>query len=215
MNKKELVIKIFNVLDSEYPNAKCSLLTENNLQLLISTELSAQCRDERVNEVTKVLYQKYKTAEDFAKADIVELQDCIKSLGLYKNKSKNIIEGCKKIVKEFNGQVPCTMEDLLKLDGVGRKTANLVLGEAFSLPAVVVDTHVTRLSRRMGLTSNIDPYKIEIDLKKIIPCEIQMKFCHQLVLHGRKYCDARKPKCDLCPLDGICLKKYINKEKKK
>lgn len=204
---KEYVLEIYNVLNNEYPNAGCSLKTENNLQLLISTELSAQCKDDRVNEVTKELYKRYKTAEDFANADINELEGYIKSLGLYKNKAKNIKAGCKKICNMFGGQVPATMEELLQIDGVGRKTANLVLGEAFGVPSVIVDTHASRLSKRMGLTKNTEPYKIEMDLRKIVPPEIQTKFCHQLVLHGRKYCDARNPKCDNCPICDICPKK--------
>lgn len=206
MNNKELMKKINQILEKEYPDAKCSLVAENNLQLLISTELSAQCKDERVNDVTRPLYQKYKTAKDFAEADISEIECYIKSLGLYKNKAKNIIEGCKKICNLYNGEVPRTMEELLTIDGVGRKTANLVLGEAFGIPSIVVDTHASRLSRRMGLTKNNDPYKIEKDLRLIVPSEIQTSFCHRLVLHGRKYCMARNPKCDCCPLREICPK---------
>lgn len=207
MKKKDYINQIHNILKDEYPDAKCSLVTENTLQLLISTELSAQCKDERVNEVTKELYKKYKTARDFANADLTELEGYIKSLGLYKNKAKNIKAGCQKICQMFGGQVPNSMEELLQIDGVGRKTANLVLGEAFGVPSVIVDTHAMRLSKRMGLTKNTDPYKIEMDLRKIIPPEIQTEFCHRMVLHGRKYCDARKPKCDICPINNICPKK--------
>ncbi len=207
MKKKDYVMEIYSILNREYPDAECSLKTENNLQLLISTELSAQCKDDRVNEVTVELYKRYKTPKDFADADINELESYIKTLGLYKNKAKNIKAGCKKICELFNGEVPGTMEELLQIDGVGRKTANLVLGEAFGVPSVIVDTHASRLSRRMGLTANTDPYKIEVDLRKIVPPEIQTKFCHQLVLHGRKYCDARNPKCVECPLSRICPKK--------
>lgn len=206
MRKKDFVITLYEILNKEYPDASCSLKTENTLQLLISTELSAQCKDDRVNEVTKRLYKKYKTAEDFAQADLSELEGYIKSLGLYKNKARNIKNGCKKLCENFGGKVPGTMEELLLIDGVGRKTANLVLGEAFNIPSVIVDTHVTRLSKRMGLTKNSDPVKIEMDLRKIVPKDIQTKFCHQLVLHGRKYCDARKPKCAECPLTDICAK---------
>ena len=206
MKKTEYVLMLHEILKAEYPEAKCSLVTENNLQLLISTELSAQCKDERVNEVTKELYKRYKTAKDFAEADIKELEEYIKSLGLYKNKAKNIKFGCKKICEKFNGEVPGTMDQLLEIDGVGRKTANLVLGEAFGVPSIVVDTHASRLSKRMGLTQNTDPYKIECDLKKIVPEEVQTQFCHRLVLHGRKFCSARKPECDKCPLGDICHK---------
>ncbi len=206
MNKKEFILKLIDIYDKEYPDAECSLITENPLQLLISTQLSAQCRDERVNMVTKDLYAKYKTAEDFANADVSDIENIIKSLGLYKNKAKNIVACAKKLVENFGGQVPDTMEDLLTLDGTGRKTANLVLGDAFGKPGVVVDTHMIRLSNRMKLASGKDPYKIELALKKIIPPENQARFCHQTVLHGRKYCDARKPLCDTCPVREICPK---------
>lgn len=212
MTKKEYVAELIKLLKAEYPTADCTLVTENPLQLLISTQLSAQCTDERVNIVTKDLYEKYHTAQDFAEATVGELEECIKSLGLYKNKAKNLKSCCETLVRDFNGQVPDTMEALLTLAGVGRKTANLVLGEAFGKPAVVVDTHAGRLSRRMGLTKNTDPVKIEMELKKIIPPEEQMGFCHRLVHHGRKYCTARKPYCDECPLSGVC-KKVLDKKK--
>ena len=206
MNKKEFILKLIEIYDKEYPNAECSLITENPLQLLISTQLSAQCRDERVNIVTKDLYAKYKTAEDFANADVSDIENIIKSLGLYKNKARNIVACCKKLTENFGGEVPSTMEELLTLDGTGRKTANLVLGDAFGKPGVVVDTHMIRLANRMKLVSGKDPYKIELALKKIIPDENQARFCHQTVLHGRKYCDARKPLCDTCPVNSICPK---------
>ena len=206
MTKKEFVLELIEIYNREYPNAECSLITENPLQLLISTQLSAQCKDERVNMVTKDLYAKYKTAEDFANADVKDIENIIKSLGLYKNKAKNIVACCKKLVENFGGEVPDTMEDLLTLDGTGRKTANLVLGDAFGKPGVVVDTHMIRLSNRMNLASGKDPYKIELVLKKLIPDEHQSRFCHQTVLHGRKYCDARKPLCDACPVKDICPK---------
>lgn len=211
MTKKEYILSLIDGLKKEYPEADCTLVTSNPLQLLISTQLSAQCTDERVNIVTKELYKKYHTAEDFASATVSELEECIKSLGLYKNKAKNLKSCCETLVRDFGGEVPDTMEQLLTLAGVGRKTANLVLGEAFGKPAVVVDTHAGRLSRRMGLTKNTDPVKIEMELKKLIPPEEQMGFCHRLVHHGRKYCTARKPYCDECPLNGIC-KKIIEKK---
>lgn len=212
MTKKEYVAELIELLKKEYPIAECTLVTKNPLQLLISTQLSAQCTDERVNIVTKELYEKYHTAEDFAEATVDELEECIKSLGLYKNKAKNLKSCCETLVRDFGGEVPDTMEKLLTLAGVGRKTANLVLGEAFGKPAIVVDTHAGRLSRRMGLTKNTDPVKIEMELKKIIPPEEQMDFCHRLVHHGRKYCTARKPYCDECPLNGAC-KKIADKKK--
>lgn len=206
MTKKEFVLKLSDIYDREYPDAKCSLETENPLQLLISTQLSAQCRDDRVNEVTKKLYEKYKTAEDFASAKQEDIESLIKSLGLYKNKAKNIILCCKKLVSDFNGKVPSSMEELLTLAGTGRKTANLVLGDAFGIPSVVVDTHMIRLSNRMNLVNTEDPVKIEMSLRKIIPESIQSLFCHQTVLHGRKYCTARNPKCADCPASEICPK---------
>ena len=208
MTKKEFILNLTEIYDKEYPDAECSLITENSLQLLISTQLSAQCKDERVNMVTKDLYAKYKTAEDFANADVSDIENIIKSLGLYKNKAKNIVACCKKLVENFGGEVPDTMEELLTLDGTGRKTANLVLGDAFGKPGVVVDTHMIRLANRMKLASGKDPYKIELALKKIIPEENQARFCHQTVLHDRKYCDARKPLCDSCPVNYICPKNF-------
>lgn len=211
MTKKEYVLKLIELLKAEYPDASCTLKTENPLQLLISTQLSAQCSDERVNIVTEELYKKYHTADDFAKAPLSDIEDAIKSLGLYKNKAKNLKACCQTLIDDFNGEVPGTMEELLTLAGVGRKTANLVLGEAFGKPAIVVDTHAGRLTRRMGLTKETDPHKIEMELKKIVPDEEQMNFCHRLVHHGRKYCTARKPYCTECPLNEIC-KKVIKKK---
>lgn len=216
MNNKEYIEKLNDILENEYPDAKCSLVTETPLQLLIATQLSAQCKDERVNMVTKDLFAKYETAEDFANADISDIESIIKSLGLYRNKAKNIVVCCKKIVNEFDGKVPSTMQELLKLDGTGRKTANLVLGDAFGIPGIVVDTHMIRLSNRMGLTKNTDPVKIEYELKKKIPSEIQTAFCHRIVLHGRKYCTASKPNCEACPLNTICPKiSFSNKKSSK
>lgn len=211
MTKKEYVAQLILRLKQEYPNAECTLTTENPLQLLISTQLSAQCTDERVNIVTKELYKKYKTVYDFASATVEEIEEMIKSLGLYKNKAKNLKACCETLIRDFNGEVPDTMEGLLTLAGVGRKTANLVLGEAFGKPAVVVDTHCTRLTNRMGLTQNKEPHKIEQDLKKILPPEEQMNFCHRLVHHGRACCTARKANCDACVLNDICKKEGLKK----
>lgn len=215
VNKKEYVNEIIKRLKKEYPDADCTLTAKSPLELLISTQLSAQCTDERVNMVTPALFQKYKTAADFANASVSDIEDCIKSLGLYKNKAKNLKACGETLVRDFGGEVPDTMEALLTLAGVGRKTANLVLGEAFGKPAVVVDTHATRLSRRMGLTKNVDPAKIEQDLKKIIPEKEQMAFCHRLVHHGRKYCMARNPQCEDCPLFDICKRNLNEKEERK
>lgn len=204
--KRERVLEIIRIFEEIYPSADCTLDYKSPLQLLIATQLAAQCTDARVNLVTPALFERYKTAKDFAKADIEELMEYIRSTGFYRNKAKNIIECCKKLIDNFGGEVPQTMDELLTLSGVGRKTANLVLGDSFGIPGIVVDTHATRLSNRMGLTTEKDPYKIELDLLKIVPPEKQSYFCHCLVFHGREYCSARKPLCDSCPLSELCPK---------
>jgi len=204
--KKERAIEIVRILKEAYPESDCTLDYKDPLQLLIATQLAAQCTDARVNMVTPALFKKYPDAYAFASADELELREMIHSTGFYKNKAKNIISCCKKIISDFKGTVPDTMEELLTLPGVGRKTANLVLGDIFKKPGIVVDTHATRLSNRMGLTTEKDPYKIELDLLKIIPPEEQTDFCHRLVDHGRACCTARAPKCDLCPLVPFCPK---------
>lgn len=204
--KKQRALEIIKIFNEEYGDADCTLDYVDPLQLVIATQLAAQCTDARVNMVTPALFAKYKTAKDFAEADEKELSDLIRSTGFYRNKTKNIIACGKKLVEDFNSEVPQTMEELLSLPGVGRKTANLVLGDAFGIPGIVVDTHAGRLARRMGFTKNTDPYKVELDLLKIIPKENQSMFCHQLVFHGRKYCDARRPKCEKCPVRDICPK---------
>lgn len=205
-DKKERLMKIIEIFNQTYSDADCTLDYINPLQLLISTQLAAQCTDKRVNIVTKDLYQKYKDVYDFANADELELQEDIKPTGFFRNKAKNIIGCCKMLISDYDGEVPSTMEDLLRLPGVGRKTANLVRGDYFGIPGVVVDTHATRLSNRMGFTTNKEPAKIEQDLLKLIPAEYQTSFCHQLVYHGREYCDARRPKCDTCPINMLCPK---------
>ncbi|MCI5892399.1 MAG: endonuclease III [Clostridiales bacterium] len=205
-DKKERLMKIIEIFNRTYSDADCTLDYDNPLQLLISTQLAAQCTDKRVNIVTKDLYQKYKDVYDFANADELELQQDIKPTGFFRNKAKNIIGCCRMLVSDYNGEVPSSMEDLLRLPGVGRKTANLVRGDYFGIPGVVVDTHATRLSNRMGFTTNKEPAKIEQDLLKLIPPEYQTSFCHQLVYHGREYCDARRPKCDTCPINMLCPK---------
>lgn len=204
MNKKEKVLQIINVFDELYPEAVCSLEYNNPLQLLISTQLAAQCTDARVNIVAKDLYRKYKTAEDFARADIKELEEDVKSTGFYRNKAKNIIACCKILVEKYNGDIPDNMEELLELPGVGRKTANLVLYEVYGVQGIVVDTHAKRLSNRIGLTKNDNPEKIEYDLQKIVPKSRWADFCHQLVFHGRQVCKARKPECDNCEIRQFC-----------
>lgn len=199
---------ILEKLDEAYPAATCALTHDNAFQLLISTILSAQCTDERVNQVTAVLYQKYKTPEDFAYADPRELEQEIRPTGFFRNKTKSILGASKKIVEEFHGEVPRTMEELLTLPGVARKTANVVLGTAFGIASgIVVDTHVQRLSGRLDLTKNMDPKKIEQDLMQVIPREKWILFSHQLIWHGRRVCQARKPKCLECNLEKLCYSK--------
>lgn len=206
MTKKEKILLLREVLDAAYPEVKCSLEFSNPLEMLIATQLSAQCTDARVNIVTKALFARYHTAEDYANADILELQALIRSAGFYKNKSKNIIACCRRICDVYGGEVPDTMEDLLTLAGTGRKTANLVLGDIFKKPAVVVDTHCIRLTNRIGLVKDDDPVKIEFALKKIIPDDYQLRFCHQMVYHGRARCTARKPDCARCEIAHLCKK---------
>lgn len=203
-SKKARAMEIYKIFSEVYKDADCTLDYDNALQLLIATQLAAQCTDARVNMVTPALFKKYPDVYAFANADEAELREDIRSTGFFRNKAKNIIECCKKLVDEFDGEVPKTMEELLSLAGVGRKTANLVLGDYFGIPGVVVDTHATRLSKRMGFTESGDAYKIELDLLKILPPEIQTSFCHCLVFHGREYCNARSPKCDVCPVFHLC-----------
>ena len=206
MPNKERALIILDKLDEIYPDVKCSLNYTTPLEMLIATQLSAQCTDARVNIVTKTLFKKYPDLNSFADADYDELCMDIHSAGFYRNKAKNIIACCQRIRDVYNGEVPDTMEDLLTLPGTGRKTANLVLGDIFGKSAVVVDTHCIRLSNRMGLVSDKDPVKIEFALKKILPPERSSKFCHQLVEHGRAVCKARKPDCDSCTLNAVCKK---------
>jgi endonuclease-3 len=196
---------ILHKLDEAYPDVSCALEHENPFQLLISTILSAQCTDVRVNQVAKTLYVKYPTPKDFAYADPKELEEDIRPTGFFRNKTKSIMGASKKIVEEFGGEVPRTMEQLLTLPGVARKTANVVLGTAFGIASgIVVDTHVTRLSERLDLSRNTDPKKIEQDLTKVIPREKWILFSHQLIWHGRKVCQARKPRCVDCNLERLC-----------
>lgn len=202
--KKQRVLDIIKVFDEVYADADCTLEYKSALQLLIATQLAAQCTDARVNLVTPALFERYKTVQDFADADPEELSALIRSTGFFRNKTKNIIACCQKLIADFDGEVPQTMEELLTLPGVGRKTANLVLGDIFGIPGIVVDTHATRLANRMGFTVNKDPYKIEMDLLKIVPAKYQSHFCHQLVYHGREFCDARKPRCGECPIAELC-----------
>lgn len=204
MTKKQKVERIIELFDTMYPEANCTLNYVDPLQLMVATQLAAQCTDARVNMVTKDLFQKYKTVYDFAAADQQELEQYIKSTGFYHNKARNIIAACKTIISEFGGTVPSDMESLLRLPGVGRKTANLLLNDAFGIPGVVVDTHAKRLSARIGLTENTEPEKIEYDLMKVVPREKWGSFCHQLVYHGRVICSAKKPLCNECAILTYC-----------
>lgn len=202
--------QIIALLKQMYPDAKCSLRHHNPLELLVATILSAQCTDDRVNIVTKDLFQKYRTAADYAGAPMDELQKAIQSTGFYRNKAKSIHAMAQSLLDKHNGDVPATMEQLVQLAGVGRKTANVVLGNAFGInEGVVVDTHVGRLSQRLDLTRQSDPVKVEQDLVKLIPRDDWTVFSHLLIYHGRAICQARKPKCDQCKLNDLCPKRGV------
>jgi endonuclease III len=202
------VAAILAGLDAAYPNATCELNFSNAFQLLIATILSAQCTDVRVNMVTKELFQKYKTPKDFAYASPAELEKEIRPTGFFRNKTKSIMGASKGLLEKFGGEVPRTMEEILTLPGVARKTGNVVLGTAYGIASgVVVDTHVMRLSQRLDLTRNDEPKKIEQDLMKIIPQSKWIQFSHQLIWHGRRVCVARKPKCVDCNLESLCYSK--------
>ena len=202
---KKRVEAIWSILKKTYPQAKCALEHTDPLQLLIATILSAQCTDVRVNIVTKTVFKKYKTAKDWAKAPLGEIEQDIKSTGFYRNKAFNIKSACEKIISDYDGKVPPTMDKLLKLNGVGRKTANVILGNAFGVPGIVCDTHVLRLSRRLELSANTsDAKKLEFDLMEIVPKENWTLFSHLLIFHGRNICKARKPDCPVCPIAEYC-----------
>lgn len=196
--------EIITILKEIYPDVKIQLNYENPLELLIATILSAQCTDARVNIVTQSLFKKYKYAVDYINVDIEELEQDIFSTGFYKAKAKNIKGACQKIIDEFNGNVPNNMVDLLKLPGVGRKTANVVLGHCFDTPGIVVDTHVTRISNKLGFTDTNDAIKIEFKLMEIIPKEQWVMFTHYIINHGRNTCIARSPKCSQCAIKELC-----------
>lgn len=199
------VRQILEKLDEAYPNVTCALEHRNPFELLIATILSAQCTDVRVNIVTKTLFEKYRSPSDFAHASPAELENAIRSTGFFRNKTKSIIGAAQKILKDFGGEVPRTMEELLTVPGAARKTANVVLGTAYKIASgVVVDTHVQRLSQRLDLTDNEDPKKIEQDLIKIIPPDKWILFSHQLIWHGRRVCVARNPRCAECNLEKLC-----------
>ncbi|MHC4061648.1 MAG: endonuclease III [Planctomycetota bacterium] len=200
----ERVRKVFPILRRTYPDAKVALRFANPLELLVATILSAQCTDVRVNMVTKQVFKKYKSAGDWAKADLQQIESDIRSTGFYHNKAISIKGACTRIVEKFGGSVPPTMEELVELPGVGRKTANVVLGGAFGKPAIACDTHVIRLSRRLGLAHNADAVKLESDLAEIVPKKNWTLFSNLLIFHGRNICKARKPDCENCPIAGYC-----------
>ncbi len=202
---KDKIQKILLLLKKQYPKVKCALNYKNPLELLIATILSAQCTDERVNIVTGKLFKKYKNVKHYANAKLSNFEKDIYSTGFYRNKAKNIISTCNIIFKKYKGKVPTNFDELLQLPGVARKTANCVMGNAFNIPSgVVVDTHVSRITQRLGLTKNTDPNKIEQDLINLLPENEWIMFSHRLIWHGRKVCDARKPKCEICTLNKLC-----------
>jgi len=203
--RKARVAEILSRLDRMYPDATCALRHHNPWELLVATILSAQCTDKRVNEVTPGLFAKYPTPRDFAAVRPEVLADDIRSTGFFNNKAKSIVGAAHRVVNEFGGQVPQTMEEMLSIPGAARKTANVVLGTAYGIASgVVVDTHVTRISQRLGLTKHTDPVKIEQDLIKIMPQERWILFSHQIILHGRARCMARAPECEQCDLNPLC-----------
>ncbi|MDF2546255.1 endonuclease III [Anaerosolibacter sp.] len=202
--KKDKVLEILNILDETYPDAHCELNHENPFQLLIATILSAQTTDKKVNQVTPGLFRRYRTPLDFLTMTQEALEQEIKEIGLYRSKAKNILSTCKMLVEQYDSQVPRTMEELIKLPGVGRKTANVVLSNAFGVPAIAVDTHVFRVSNRIGLANAENVEETEQQLMKCIPKEQWSKAHHTLIFHGRRTCDARKPKCEVCPLVNHC-----------
>jgi len=202
------VAAILAKLEEAYPDAVCELQHENAFQLLVSTILSAQCTDVRVNQVTETLYRKYRDPQAFAYATPIELEQEIRPTGFFRNKTKSVMGASKAILERFAGEVPRTMEEILTLPGVARKTANVVLGTAYGIPSgVVVDTHVQRIANRLDLTRNEDPKKIEQDLMHVIPQDRWIKFSHQIIWHGRRICQARKPKCVECNLESLCYAK--------
>lgn len=203
--KKDKNIEMIDELIKYYPEATCSLDFEKPFELVVAVMLSAQCTDARVNLVTPKLFEKYKTISDYANANISEVEELIHSCGFYKNKAKNIIACADKIIKEFGGKIPNNMEELIKLPGVGRKSANVIMLEVFNNPnGIAVDTHCKRIANRVGLSKQKDPSKIEQDLLKIFPKEYLKDINHVLVFHGRKICDSRNPKCSICPINKYC-----------
>ncbi len=206
MTKKQRAVLLIEALKKEYPDAICSLTADNPFELLVATRLSAQCTDARVNLVTPALFSKYRTLDDYVNADVKDIEDIIHSCGFYHGKARDIIEMARGVRDRFGGVVPDNIEDLTSLQGVGRKTANLIVGDVYKKPAVVADTHLIRLTNRMGLVSTKDPKKVEMELKKILPPDESNDFCHRCVLHGRAVCTSRKAYCEKCSLNDACKK---------
>ncbi|MBO5895816.1 MAG: endonuclease III [Clostridia bacterium] len=209
MTKKQRALEICEILKQVFPEAPCQLNADTPFQLLVATRLSAQCTDARVNLVTPALFEKYPTENQLAEAELTDVEDLIHSCGFYHGKARDLIGMAKMVRDVYNGTLPDTIEELTKLPGVGRKTANLIVGDVYKKPAVVADTHVIRITNLLGLTDSKDPQKVEMQLKKILPPEESNDFCHRIVLHGRQTCIARRPKCTECALNEIC--KFANK----
>lgn len=211
MTKKERALQAIEILKTLYPQAICSLNASNPFELLVAVRLSAQCTDARVNLVTPALFEKYKTLDDYCNADVRDIETLIHSCGFYKSKAVSIIDMAVGIRDRFGGVVPDTIEELITLNGVGRKTANLIVGDVYGKESIVVDTHMIRISNRIGLVSEKDPKKIEFALKKMIPKEEGSDFCHRIVLFGRDICSARKPLCETCPMRVCCKQTGVKK----
>jgi endonuclease III len=204
MTPAEKIGPILQLLDQHYPAAHCTLDFTNPLELLVATVLSAQCTDVRVNLVTPAIFSQYPTPAHYADAPLEDLEQAVYTTGFYRQKAKSIKALCRALVEDYGGQVPASLDDLVKLPGIGRKTANVILGNAFGIPGLVVDTHMSRVSQRLGLTRQKDPVKIEFDLMPLAPKERWVKFSHQMIWHGRQICTAKKPDCPHCPLLPYC-----------
>lgn len=215
MTKKERAIKAINALKIKYPEAKCSLNAKTPFELLVATRLSAQCTDARVNIVTPELFKKLPEPRDFMNAPVEEIENLIKSCGLYKTKARDLKKLGEVLCSQYGGELPRSLEELIKLPGIGRKTANLICGDVYGMPAVVADTHCIRISGRLGLTDTTDPKKVELELKKILPPNESNDFCHRLVLFGRDTCKAPNPRCEECPMQDFCPKHNLKKKGKK
>lgn len=205
MNKKKAALQAVELLKAEYPDAICSLDYQKPHELMIATRLAAQCTDARVNIVCVDLFQKYQSVRDFAEADVADVEAIVKPCGFYHTKAKDIVAMCRMLMEQYDGVLPDTVEELTKLPGIGRKTANLVVGDVYGKPAIVCDTHCIRITGRLGITDGSkDPLKVEQQLRKVIPPEESNNFCHRMVLHGRALCMARGPLCSECPLQSLC-----------